>query len=609
MDISGSTEGLKSSVIEALEDLYSLDIPQDKLWTEELINTLSEISGSINREIAVYIDRKGHITDVCVGDSKIVSLNEAEGRRSKFRLSGVRCIHTHPNENGMLSAADISSLKALRLDMMAAVGVKDQKPAEIYVALPSALSVEDVEIFGPYSEDKEDFEALIEYIVEADEFLREQHAEILKNEQERAVLVGVRTQEAKKILGVSEADISITELKELAQAAGARVVASIIQNRESRDAAFLIGRGKVEELGLLVQTNEADLVIFDEEISPSQQRNLEEALGVKVIDRTGLILDIFAQRARSREGKIQVELAQLEYNLPRLQGLGFALSRLGGGIGTRGPGETKLETDRRHIRRKIGTLKEQLKEIKKQRSLLRAERKRNRVPVAALVGYTNSGKSTLLNALCGSNVYAENQLFATLDTTTRQLKMDDNDMILVTDTVGFIRKLPHHLIDAFKSTLEEAVFADVLVLVVDASDPYAEDHIRIVDSILDELGAGQKPSIVALNKIDKTNDDNRIRIASDRPVIEISAKTGYGLDNLKRYLQEMLLEVRTKVKLAIPFQDGWVLSWLYENGKVLSVEYDENNSIVEAELDKEAISRIKKYMVGSSQAEPDNRQA
>lgn len=609
MDISGSTEGLKSSVIEALEDLYSLDIPQDKLWTEELINTLSEISGSINREIAVYIDRKGHITDVCVGDSKIVSLNEAEGRRSKFRLSGVRCIHTHPNENGMLSAADISSLKALRLDMMAAVGVKDQKPAEIYVALPSALSVEDVEIFGPYSEDKEDFEALIEYIVEADEFLREQHAEILKNEQERAVLVGVRTQETKNILGVSEADISITELKELAQAAGARVVASIIQNRESRDAAFLIGRGKVEELGLLVQTNEADLVIFDEEISPSQQRNLEEALGVKVIDRTGLILDIFAQRARSREGKIQVELAQLEYNLPRLQGLGFALSRLGGGIGTRGPGETKLETDRRHIRRKIGTLKEQLKEIKKQRSLLRAERKRNRVPVAALVGYTNSGKSTLLNALCGSNVYAENQLFATLDTTTRQLKMDDNDMILVTDTVGFIRKLPHHLIDAFKSTLEEAVFADVLVLVVDASDPYAEDHIRIVDSILDELGAGQKPSIVALNKIDKTNDDNRIRIASDRPVIEISAKTGYGLDNLKRYLQEMLLEVRTKVKLAIPFQDGWVLSWLYENGKVLSVEYDENNSIVEAELDKEAISRIKKYMVGSSQAEPDNRQA
>lgn len=599
MDISGSTEGLKSSVIEALEDLYNLEIPQDKLWTEELINKLSEISGSTNREIAVYADRKGRITDVCVGDFKTVSLNEAEGRRSKYRLSGVRCIHTHTNESGMLSAVDISSLKALRLDMMAGVGVREQKPTEIYVAVPSPVSVEDVEIFGPYSAGKEDFEALIEYIGEADEFLKEQHAETLKNEKERAILVGIKTHDTSNILSMSEADISLIELKELAQAAGAHVAASVIQSRESRDAAFLIGKGKVEELSMLVQTNEADIVIFDEEISPSQQRNLEETLGVKVIDRTGLILDIFAQRAKSREGKIQVELAQLEYNLPRLHGLGQALSRLGGGIGTRGPGETKLETDRRHIRRKIGTLKEQLKEIKKQRSLLRMERKRNRIPVAALVGYTNSGKSTLLNALCGSDAYVENQLFATLDTTTRQLLLDDNDKILVTDTVGFIRNLPHHLIDAFKATLEEVVFADVLVLVVDSSDPYAEDHIRIVDDILEELGAGQKPSIIALNKIDKLSDDNRARITSDRPVIEISAKTGFGLDKLKKCLKEMLLEVRVKVRLAIPFKDGWVLPWLYENGKVISVEYDENNSIVEAELDKEAIARIRKYMTRS----------
>lgn len=597
MNISGNTDGLKNSVIEALEDLYNLDIPQDKLWTEELINTLSAISGSINREIAVYADRKGHITDVCVGDFKTVNLNEVEGRRSKARLSGVRCIHTHPNEGGILSAVDVSSLKVLRLDMMAAIGIKEQKPTEIYVAVPSPISVEDVEIFGPYSADKEDFEALLEYIGEADDFLREQYSENLKNEDERAILVGIKTQETRNILGVSEADISMIELKELAQSAGAHVVASIIQSRESRDAAFYIGKGKVEELGILVQTNEADIVVFDEEISPSQQRNLEEALGVKVIDRTGLILDIFAQRARSREGKIQVELAQLEYNLPRLQGLGLVLSRLGGGIGTRGPGETKLETDKRHIRRKINTLKEQLKEIKKQRSLLRVERKRNRVPVAALVGYTNSGKSTLLNILCGADVYAENQLFATLDTTTRQLSLDDNGTVLVTDTVGFIRKLPHHLMDAFKSTLEEAVFADVLVIVADASDPYVENHIRIVDNILEELGAGQKPSIIALNKVDKLNTDIENRITSDRTIIEISAKTGFGLDKLKNYLKDMLLEVRVKVNLAIPFQDGWVLPWLYENGKVLSVDYDESNSLVEAELDKEAIAKIEKYVL------------
>ena len=474
MSISGNIEGLRNSVIEALEGIYEIEVPQDRLWTEELVNTLSILSGAINREIAIYLDRKGHITDVCVGDFKTVDLNEVEGRRSKTRLSGVRCIHTHPNGSAMLSAVDVSSLKQLRLDMIAAIGVIDQKPTNIYVAVPSPVTVEDVETFGPYTADKDDFDALLEYIGEADDFLKNQ-AEALGDVIERVILVGIKTQETRDIQGVSEADISMIELKELAQTAGAQVVSKVMQKREGRDAAYFIGKGKVEELRLMVQSLEADLVIFDDEISPSQQRNIEEVLGVKVIDRTGLILDIFAQRARSREGKIQVELAQLEYHLPRLQGLGLILSRLGGGIGTRGPGETKLETDKRHIRRKIAALKEQLKEIKKQRGILRLERKKNRVPVASLVGYTNSGKSSLLNALCGADVYAENKLFATLDTTTRQLLLDDNQVVLLTDTVGFIRKLPHHLMDAFKSTLEEAVFSDVLVIVADSSDPYVQD--------------------------------------------------------------------------------------------------------------------------------------
>ncbi|NLX64257.1 MAG: GTPase HflX [Clostridiaceae bacterium] len=599
MNINGSTEGLKSSVIEALESIYDLEVPQDKLWTKELIKTITKISGDINKEIAVYIDRKGRIIDVIIGDFRTVDLTEVEGRRSKTRLSGVRCIHTHPGASGMLSAADISSLKLLRLDMIAAVGLKEQMPEYIYVAVPSQAEVGDVEIFGPYTADKEDFGVLIEYINEADEFLKE-HTENLKNTDERAILVGIKTQETRNIQGVSEAEISMIELKELAQTAGAVVVSSIIQNREGRDSAFFIGKGKVEELKLLVQTTEADMVIFDEEISPSQQRNLEEALGIKVLDRTGLILDIFAQRARSKEGKLQVELAQLEYNLPRLQGLGSVLSRLGGGIGTRGPGETKLETDRRHIRRRISYLKAQLKEIKKQRGILRVERKRNRVPVVSLVGYTNSGKSTLLNALCGSNVYAENQLFATLDTTTRKLVLDDNNTILVTDTVGFIRKLPHQLLDAFKSTLEEVLYADFLVIVADSSDPYFEDHIRIVDNILDELGAGQKPSVIALNKIDRLDDPESVRFNTERPVIEISAKTGFGLDKLKKYLNQQLCEVRSKYKLSIPFSDGWVLSWLYENGKVISVEYDENASIAEAELTSEAARRVEKYIINKS---------
>ncbi len=595
MSISGSIEGLKNSVIEALEGIYSLEVPQDGLWTEELVNTLSSLSGAINREIAIYLDRKGHITDVSVGDFKTVDLNEVEGRRNKTRLSGVRCLHTHPNGNGMLSAVDVSSLKLLRLDMIAAIGVMDQKPTDIYVAVPSPVSVEDVETFGPYTADKDDFDALLEYIGEADEFWRN-HAETLDNVIERAILVGIKTQETRDIQGVSEADVSMIELKELAQTAGAQVVSKVMQKREGRDAAYFIGKGKVEELRLMVQSLNADLVIFDDEISPSQQRNIEEVLGVKVIDRTGLILDIFAQRARSREGKIQVELAQMEYNLPRLQGLGMVLSRLGGGIGTRGPGETKLETDRRHIKRKITALKEQLKEIKKQRGILRLERKKNRVPVAALVGYTNSGKSSLLNALCGADVYAENKLFATLDTTTRQLLIDENQVVLVTDTVGFIRKLPHHLMDAFKSTLEEAVYSDVLVIVADSSDPYVQDHIRIVDSILTELGASQKPTIIAYNKIDKPVEGERSKLSSERTVIEISAKTGEGLDNLKAHLKDMLCEARVQVQLKVPFTEGWVLPWLYENGKVIAVDYDESASLIEAELDKEASLRVQNFI-------------
>lgn len=596
MNISGSVDGLRNSMIAALEALYDVEIPQDRLWTEELIHTLADLSGAMNREIAIYIDRKGRITDVCVGDFKTVDLNEVEGRRSKTRLSGVRCIHTHPNGSGMLSPVDVSSLKLLRLDMMAAVGVSEQKPTDIYVAVPSPVSLEDVEYFGPYSPDKEDFSALLEYISEADAFLRTQ-AESLEKSVERTILVGIKTSDTRDIHGVSEADISMIELKELAQTAGALVIHQVMQKREGRDAAFLIGKGKVEELRLLAQTLEADLIVFDEDISPSQQRNLEEATGVKVIDRTGLILDIFAQRARSREGKIQVELAQLQYNLPRLGGQGAILSRLGGGIGTRGPGETKLETDKRHIRRKISVLKEQLEEIKKQRNILRVERKRNRVPVVSLVGYTNAGKSLLLNTLCGANVYSENKLFATLDTTTRQLLVEDNDVILVTDTVGFIRKLPHHLMDAFKSTLEEVVYSDALVIVADSSDPYVEDHIRIVDSILAELGAADKPTIIAYNKIDKPVEGERAKLVSDRKVIEISAKTGQGLDELKATMKSMVFDSRVKVQLRIPFSEGWVLPWLYSNGKVLSVNYDENASLVEAELDKVSSQKVKDFII------------
>ncbi len=600
MRVTGSLEGIKNSILEALDHLFDIEIPQDKFWTEELITQMAALTGAINREIAVYIDRKGHIVDVNVGDFKTVYLNEVEGRRSRTRLTGIRCIHTHPNGVGQLSAVDISSLKLLRLDMMAAVGVAGTEARDIYVALPSPTVVDDTDVFGPYDAGKEDFEALLEYISDADEFLRRQ-SEIVGSGVEKAVLVGLKTNDTKTIMGTSEADISMAELAELADTAGAEVVAQLIQKRDSRDAAFFVGKGKLEEIRLVIQEQEADLVIFDAEITPSQQRNIEEILGVKVLDRTGLILDIFAQRARSREGKIQVELAQLEYILPRLTGQGIALSRLGGGIGTRGPGETKLETDRRHIRRKIDYLKDQLKEVKRQRGILRVERKKNRIPTVSLVGYTNAGKSSLLNALCNADVYAENKLFATLDTTTRRLDLDEKTQVLLTDTVGFIRRLPHDLLDAFKSTLEEAVNADAIIIVADSSDPYVVDHIRIVDEILAELGAVKKPTIIAYNKVDRhMSQAGHKPIDQDRTIIEVSAITGEGFDALKQCLKEMLFEAKRRYDLRIPFQDGGILSWVYQNGNVLSVDYDESATLITVELDVESARRVQAYQVEAS---------
>jgi len=594
MEIGGNVQGLKKSLIQALEDLYDLEIPQDMLWTQELIIRLAGLSGAMNREIAVYVDRKGRIFSINVGDHATVSLDAVEGKRNPSRLSGVRLIHTHPGGSGHLSEVDISSLKLLRLDMVAAVGVREGSPAEIYVGLPSAHDAEAVDVLGPFPPEKSDFKDLLEQISEADKFLRNQ-LESSGDQREKAVLVGVRTPETRSVGGISEADISMEELSELADTAGAAVVAKVVQTRERRDSAYLVGKGKISELRLLVQAEGADLVIFDEELSPSQQRNIEEMLGVKVIDRTGLILDIFAQRARSREGKLQVELAQLEYMLPRLTGQGTALSRLGGGIGTRGPGETKLETDRRHIQRRITYLKEQLVEIKKQRGIQRAERQRNRVPTVSLVGYTNAGKSSLLNALCGADVYAEDKLFATLDTTTRRLALGEME-ILLTDTVGFIRRLPHNLLDAFKSTLEETVYSDALIIVADASDPLAEDHIRIVDGILTELGASGKPTIIAYNKIDKLRERNIVH-RSDRVCVEVSARTHEGLDDLKECLKNLLGRMVRRYRLRIPFHKGGnVISWLYANGKVLNTDYDESAAIMEVELDKAAAGRVLEYI-------------
>jgi GTP-binding protein HflX len=592
--------------LKEIEELFDIEGSRDEFLPQGLAAKMAELTGKINREIAVYINRKGNVIDVSVGDSSTVSLPEVEGRRDSTHLLGIRCIHTHPNGEGMISLVDINSLVKLRLDAMVAIGVKGGQVTEIYAALPVRDEKGDLGksvVYGPFGQDDRRINHLWNIILETDK-LKSSAVYLNESDDERAILVGLETSSKVLVGGKSEGERSLDELEELAHTAGAVVLEKIIQRRPVKDPAFFIGRGKVEELSLMCQALDADLIIFDDELSGAQVRNIEEVTGVKVIDRTTLILDIFAKRARSREGKLQVELAQLKYRVSRLVGLGTQLSRLGGGIGTRGPGEKKLEVDRRHIKKRISFLESQLKDVEKRRNSLRESRTRNAIPTIALVGYTNAGKSTLMNRLCESDVLAENKLFATLDPTTRSFSLPDGREVLLIDTVGFIRKLPHELVEAFKSTLEEAVYADMLIHVVDASSEESEEQVKVVNSILESLGAASKPVIMALNKMDMVKDSLRLAIPNPRGrIFEISAATGQGIDEMLEGIREMLPEDEKEVRLFIPYSDGWVISYIYQNGKVLEQIHGESGTEVKALIKKRKMEPVKGYIIISSQLE------
>ena len=409
--------------------------------------------------------------------------------------------------------------------------------------------------------------------------------EYFKEIEERVILVGVQMNDGEDI------EESLEELSELAKTAGAQTVGTIIQNREAVHPGTYIGKGKIEEVRSLVLAMDANGVICDDELSPAQLNNLERELDCKVMDRTLLILDIFARRAVTSEGKIQVELAQLRYRSARLVGLRESLSRLGGGIGTRGPGEKKLETDRRLIRTRISALKEELKQVEKHRELIRGKRAKGNLKTAAIVGYTNAGKSTLLNVLTGAEVLSEDKLFATLDPTTRLLELSDGQQILLTDTVGFIRKLPHHLVEAFKSTLEEAKYADYIIHVVDSSNPQAEKQMHIVYETLRELGAVGKPVITLFNKQDKTETE-QIRDFKADHTLKISAKTGEGLEKFKELLGELLSEGMIYVERVFPYQEAGKIQLIRERGQLLSEEYTEAGIAVTARVPKEIYAYV-----------------
>lgn len=412
--------------------------------------------------------------------------------------------------------------------------------------------------------------------------------EINEEKTEKALLISVDT-------GEFDAEVSINELVELADTAGAEVLGMMIQKREAPSGASFVGTGRLNEITEFCHNNDVDLVIADGELSPVQVRNIEDATGVRVVDRTTLILDIFAKRARSAEGKIQVELAQLKYSLPRLSGQGTSLSRLGGGIGTRGPGETKLESDKRHIRRRIQYLKEDLDKIEKRRLAMHKRRQKNGVETVAIVGYTNVGKSTLMNHLTNAGVLQEDKLFATLDPTARKLVLPDGRQVMIVDTVGLVRRLPHQLVDAFRSTLEEASWADLILNVCDASSDECDEHIKVTNDLLSSLGCEGKPIINVLNKCDL------VPSILDFPLIgnsvHVSAKTGYGIEELLQKINDSLPKKRQKVKLLIPFTQGRIANELRKYGIVETEEYTPDGLLVDAVLEIQYLETIKEYIV------------
>lgn len=409
-----------------------------------------------------------------------------------------------------------------------------------------------------------------------------------KEQPVKAILASVDT-------GEFNAESSIEELAELAETANAEIVGVIIQKKDSYDSATCMGAGRLEELKGQLEELRAELVIFDHELTGVQVRNIENIIDVRVIDRTTLILDIFAQRARTKEGKLQVELAQQKYRLPRLTGMGTSLSRLGGGIGTRGPGETKLETDKRHIRKRISYLEAELEDLKKHRNFSRSRRRKDGVLCAAIVGYTNVGKSTLLNALTDAGVLAEDKLFATLDITSRSLELPDGRSVMLIDTVGLIRRLPHNLVEAFKSTLEEAASADIILNVQDLSSPEQEEQVEVTRKLLSELGCDGIPQINVMNKVDAAlNPDT---VFEDSLTVAISAKHHQGFERLLKCIAENLPETAKRMKLLIPYDKTSLIGKIRLEGKIFSEEYIENGTLIDALVDKKLISQAEQYKI------------
>jgi GTPase len=558
-NIEGNIQGLKANQLQRIEKLYNRRIPPHEIVTQEFARQITELSREINRQIGVLVNRHGYVEYVVVGNAQGIVLPDLKRVRiSAERFRGLRCLHTHLlGEN--LTQDDLTDLALLRLDLMAAIEVKaDGLPGLVRAAhlLPAnglqeseaqKKTIADEWDEKPVEEEKKpwafleprvpsqldvDFLELITSLEE--ELARSRHVRNPRDKRDRAILVGVTTG------SLAEAQESLEELKELARSSDVVVLDSVIQRRQKLDPRSLIGRGKLEELIIRSLQLGVDAIIFDQNLSSAQVRAINEATDLKIIDRTQLILDIFAQRAQSREGKIQVELAQLKYMLPRLSGSGTEMSRLMGGIGGRGPGETKLEVDRRRVRDRIHLLEKQIEQLRTSRKVQRMKRLRRDVPIISIVGYTNAGKSTLLNSLTQSNVTAEDLLFATLDPTSRRLRLPREQEVIINDTVGFIRDLPPDLITAFRATLEEMEGSDLLIHLVDASSSQFENHIASVEKILEDLQLSDIPRLLVFNKSDLLNEDELINLRRAFNAVTVSATSRATLSPMLERIGEIL---------------------------------------------------------------------
>ncbi len=564
-----------------LEALERRKAPANRIAGADLIEILAHIAHALRREVGVLLDRNGTVAHVIVS-RRWQPLADEMGRRVGGRGSMLRYVEAHPHADGRPDDGDRQVLQLLDLDLVVTVGTSRGRPTALWLLeqapVGSAGDGARTVVEGPYALEMLDELDLQPLTRMADAARRRAGARpTAAGRPERAVLVAMDRS--------GDSAPSLDELSSLARTAGADPVATVIQRRTRPDPARYLGRGKVEEVLRTTEASTADLVLVDDDLTPVQQRVLEGDLGVKVLDRTALVLDIFARRARSREGRLQVELAQLNYLLPRLTGRGVLLSRLGGGIGTRGPGETKLEVDRRRIRARITELQREINAVQQHRGRQRRPRQDAALPQVALVGYTNTGKSTLLNTLTGAGVFVEDKLFATLDPTVRRLVLPDKRPIVLADTVGFIRRLPTQLIAAFRATLEEVVHADLLLHVADASHPDWPEQVRVVTGLLASLGAGSHPTLLVFNKTDLlTAEQVRWLIVAHPDAVAVSAATGDGLPELLEAIGRRLPEPWVRLRLHVPYGDARLMAQIHDQGRVLAERYGEEGAWIEAEV-------------------------